>query len=274
MSFIPGGFFEMGASAGSLLEECNIFRSGCEEDWFAASEPVHMVLVGPFFIDQHEVTNEAFVAFLNDRQAIDQFCIDQECIDLGESQIEESDGSYAVNAELVRHPAAGVTWYGASAFCEWRGARLPTEAEWEKAATWNDKEATKTLYPWGDVFDGRLVNFCDLNCDAPQANLEFDDGYAQAAPVASYPEGRSPAGIYDLAGNVWEWVADWYAPDFYSDAIFTNPAGPAEGADRVVKGGSWFDTGNFTSGAIRFPSPSDNADKTIGFRCAADLPGR
>jgi formylglycine-generating enzyme required for sulfatase activity len=271
--FIPGGFFNMGATAGTLVEECASFRDGCEEDWFSASEPSHMVLVAPYYLDAHEVTNEAYVSFLNDLQAdvAENACLGQACIDLAESQIIPDGELFSVDPELSLHPAAGVTWYGAAAYCAWRSVRLPTEAEWEKAASWNDREGVKTIYPWGDEFDGSLTNFCDTNCDAPQANPDYDDGYDAAAPVASFEGGRSPAGIDDLAGNVWEWVSDWYAPDFFTDAIYTNPIGPEDGESKVVRGGSWFDTGNFTSGLIRFPSPPENADKTIGFRCAADL---
>ena len=127
-------------------------------------------------------------------------------------------------------------------------------------------------YPWGDVFDGRLVNSCDLSCDEPQANATFDDGYPDAGPVASFPEGRSAFGLYDMAGNVWEWGSDWYDPGYYQLSAEANPTGPQDGKDKVVRGGSWFDTGNFTAVAIRFPSAPANADGTIGFRCAADLP--
>lgn len=269
MIFIPGGFFEMGASAESLLEECNTFREGCQIEWFAASDPAHLVLVAPYFLDANEVTNEAFIAFLGEQG---NSCQGQPCYDPEESQIVVENDIYSTGPDQLRLPAAGVTWYGATAFCEWRGSRLPTEAEWEYAAGWDSRMAVKTRYPWGDIFDGTLANFCDVNCDAPQADDTFNDGFATAAPVASYESGRSASGIYDMAGNVWEWVSDWYAEDFYSDAIYTNPVGPESGDDKVVRGGSWFDTGNFTSTVIRFPSPPTNADKTIGFRCAMALP--
>lgn len=274
MIFVAGGFFEMGTTAESLLEECDRFREGCEEDWFKASGPPHMVLIAPYYIDVHEVTNEIYATFLNSIGNHESSCVDQDCLSLEESQITLEDGVYTIADELALYPAAGVTWYGANAFCEWREGRLPTEAEWEKAAGWDDATVAKSRYPWGDEFVGNVVNFCDSNCDAPQANNDYDDGYAAAAPVASYESGRSPSGAYDMAGNVWEWVLDWYAPDFFTEAIYTNPIGPDSGNDKVVRGGSWFDSGNFAATTIRFPSPPDNADKTIGFRCASGLPGR
>jgi formylglycine-generating enzyme required for sulfatase activity len=272
MYFIPGGFFEMGAEAASLFEECTNFMDGCQEEWFAPSEPAHMVLVAPYFLDLHEVTNEAYVTFLNDIFTTDGSCLGQPCVVHDESQVSREENTFFVAAEFSSNPVAGVTWYGAAAYCEWRSARLPTEAEWEKAASWDDPTATKRRYPWGDVFDGELVNFCDVNCDAPQSNSDFDDGQAAAGPIMSYERGRSSSGGYDLGGNVWEWVSDWFDAEFFTEAIYTNPIGPETGEAKVVRGGSWFDTGNFMGTTIRFPSLPDNADKTIGFRCAADLP--
>jgi serine/threonine-protein kinase len=266
---VPAGAFEMGQAASDALAECESFRAGCQEEWFAAAEPVHPVYIDDFYIDELEVTNLAYVTFLNEIGDHIAGCGEAPCFDPEQSQIAVNGTTYEVDGELANHPAAGVTWYGASLFCAWRGDRLPTEAEWEKAALWNPETATKTAYPWGDEFDGTRVNFCDASCDAPQANAEVDDGYPAAAPVGSYPEAASPSGALDMAGNVWEWVSDWYSPTAYAESAGAdNPAGPETGEARVVRGGSWFDTGNFTAGTIRFPSPANNADKTIGFRCA------
>ncbi len=271
MVLITGGFFEMGATADSLTEECNAFREGCQVDWFTASEPVHSVLLGRYYIDTHEVTNEAYASFLNSVGS-DSACLDQPCLNDEQSQIVVQDGTFIVEEDQKQNPIAGVSWYGASAFCEWRDARLPTEAEWERAAVWDSKSSAARRYPWGNEFDGRLVNFCDSSCDAPQANSEYDDGFPEVAPVASFEGGVSQSGLYDMAGNVWEWVADWYDPTYYAGSSEAHPTGPLNGEEKVVRGGSWFDTGNFTTSAIRFPSTPDNTDRTIGFRCAADIP--
>ncbi len=269
MVLVPGGFFKMGAAAGDIFAECNTFRPGCDAAWFSASEPAHTLLLAPYYIDQYEVTNLEYLAFLNGAGTDVSGCGDLPCIDEEQTELQTADaGGYQIAPEQATHPVAGVTWFGAAAYCEWRGARLPTEAEWEKVALWNPTTESNTRYPWGDVFDGTLVNFCDVNCDAPQANADYDDGFAVVAPVGSYPDGRSPFGAYDMAGNVWEWVADWFGETYYADSATANPLGPDEGTERVVRGGSWFDTGNFTSGLIRFPSAPENADKTIGFRCA------
>ncbi len=270
---VPGSFFKRGADSGELLEECSAFRPGCQAAWFAASQPAHTVLVAPFYIDEHEVTNLSFVTFLNNAADIPTLCGDLPCLDFEHTAITETvDAGFQIEAELANHPVTGITWAGAAVYCEQRGARLPTESEWEKAALWNPVDELKTRYPWGDEFDGTFVNFCDASCDAEQRNTDFDDGYPGTAPVASYENGRSHIGAYDMAGNVWEWVADWYAEDAYMVMDTVNPQGPAAGTSKVVRGGSWFDTGNFTSGLIRFPSPPDNADSTIGFRCAASVP--
>lgn len=270
MILIPGGYFQMGASADSLTSECDTFREGCQKDWFLASEPVHTVLLSRYYIDVHEVTNEAYVAFMNETGGSP--CLDVPCLDGEQSRVSFQGGTYAVTEEFSSEPVSGVTWFGASAYCVWRGARLPTEAEWEKAAAWDNDGGSSYRYPWGNDFDGELVNFCDASCDAPQANADFNDGFAEIAPVASLENGRSPEGLYDMAGNLWEWVVDWYALNYYAQSAKSNPSGPADGQEKVVRGGSWYDTGNFTASAIRFPSAPDNADKTIGFRCAADIP--
>lgn len=273
MRLAPDGLFRRGANSGELLEECSAFRPGCQAAWFSASEPAYTVVVSPFYIDEHEVTNLSFVTFLNNAEDSTTLCGGQPCLDLEQSAITETaETGFQIEADLADHPVTGVTWFGAAAYCEARGARLPTESEWEKAALWDPVSELKTRYPWGDVFDGTLVNFCDAACEEEQRNEEFDDGFAGTAPVASYEAGRSPIGAYDMAGNVWEWVSDWYDADAYSAVDRDNPTGPAEGTEKVVRGGSWFDTGNFTSGLIRFPSPPENADATIGFRCAASVP--
>lgn len=269
MILVEGGIFHMGATAEDLATECALFRDGCQASWFSASEPIHVVLVAPYYIDSHEVTNEAFTDFLNKSG---EACEDQACIDIEQTKLVFEKDSYTAPEEFINHPATGVTWYGAEAYCQWRGARLPTEAEWEKAAAWVDISSVALRYPWGNEFDGELVNFCDTSCAEPQANDEFNDGYPETAPVASFEGGRGPNGLFDMAGNAWEWVSDWYDPDYYRQTSEADPLGPDSGEEKVVRGGSWFDTGNFMASAIRFPSPPDNADRTIGFRCAADLP--
>ncbi len=270
MVSIDATTFEMGQTADVMLAECDLFRTGCELSWFSASQPIHTVQVDPFSIDLYEVTNESFLEFINELGSIEDTCNDEGCLTIDDSAIELVDDLFVVDEDLLTHPVSGVTWYGASAYCEARGDRLPTEAEWELAASWDFANDAKLFYPWGDEFDGTVTNFCDVNCPEQQADSDYDDGYEVTAPVGSYEDGRSPAGLYDVAGNLWEWVDDWYDPDYYGDSPEDNPAGPKTGDNKVVRGGSWFDTGNFTNTAVRFPAPPSESGDSIGFRCASD----
>lgn len=270
--YIAGGLFPMGGDAATLLEECQLFRRGCQRSWFAPSQPQHTVLLHPFYIDRYEVTNQAFVTFLNTLKTHELTCARHDCINLSDSRIEwdSARGEYDAASGILDYPVTGISWYGAASFCAWRGARLPTEAEWEMAASWNPDDKVKTLYPWGDIFVAEAVNFCDAKCQETQADGATDDGFILDAPVGFYEGGRSPVGVYDMAGNVWEWVNDWYATDYYQQSPTVDPMGPDIGEERVVRGGSWFDTGNFTSSLIRFPAPPEESSNTIGFRCAWD----
>ena len=272
MVFVPGGVFSMGDDPNALLEECQDFRGGCQIRLFPPAGPVHEVSVNPFYIDSYEVTNQAYAMFLNEIGGHEGNCFEQDCLDLDENAVQlGDDGQYVVAADLQEHPVVGVSWFGAATFCQWRGARLPTEAEWEMAASWDPEAQTKTRYPWGDTFDPTATNFCDVNCEAHDyADKEADDGYAQTAPVGSYEAGRSPLGLFDMSGNVWEWVLDWFDPAYYDVSNGDNPRGPETGEIRVVRGGSWFDTGNFTSAVFRTGIPPELYDDTLGFRCAAD----
>ncbi|MBM3216186.1 formylglycine-generating enzyme family protein [Candidatus Poribacteria bacterium] len=174
--------------------------------------------------------------------------------------------AYWDDAELAAddHPVIGVSWDDASAYCAWAGLRLPTEAEWEKAA----RGTEGALYCWGDTWDPRRGNFDDdLRCDGSI------DGYARTSPVGAYPQGASPYGCLDMLGNVWEWCADWFA-EYGDDPETRNPKGPAssESGVRVLKGGSWEFASQFgVSCAHRnyFFKP-EAFDMDIGFRPASD----
>ena len=142
---------------------------------------------------------------------------------------------------------------------------MPTEAEWEYAA----RGEQGFSYPWGDLFDGNLVNFCDSNCGESWAEVEIDDGFAENAPVGSYPAGASWTGALDLAGNVWEWVGDWYTD--YTTEAQTNPRGPVSGAYKIIRGGCYANGADGVRTAYRFKDGGDISPTfrhpNIGFRC-------
>jgi formylglycine-generating enzyme required for sulfatase activity len=256
---------------GSTDKEAEYARALCNEyphvagwiDWIDFEQPAHTVALDGFWIDRTEVTNEQFAAFLNEKGNQEEG--GDTWFDLGDagSMIEGMDGEFRPKSGYADHPVSNVSWYGAVAYCQWAGARLPTEAEWEYAA----RGPERRVFPWGDELDGTLLNYCDASCESEWADESFDDGYPRTAPVWSYPESQSWVGARDMAGNVWEFVADWHGP--YSDGRQENPTGPAEGELRAVRGGGFDSDWHAVRGAFRLGVGPTHQSPVLGFRCAA-----
>jgi formylglycine-generating enzyme required for sulfatase activity len=238
--FVPAGEFLMGSSRAEDPETL-------EEEL-----PQHTVYLDAFWIDQTEVTNAQYALCVADGGA----CTSPVNI----SSLTRS--SYYDNFQYASYPVVFVSWSQAAAYCAWAGRRLPTEAEWEKAARGSDGR----IYPWGNAFDGTKANYCDINCINGWKG-PFDDGYTDTSPVGEYPAGASPYGAFDMAGNVYEWVADWYEP--YRRTSQVNPTGPETGLERIIRGGSWGDDTAHIRAAVRSHiSAQDYWMNFIGFRCA------
>ncbi|MEJ2746955.1 MAG: bifunctional serine/threonine-protein kinase/formylglycine-generating enzyme family protein [Anaerolineae bacterium] len=246
MLYVPGGVFRMGYDEGESNER-----------------PSLLIHLDPYFIDETEVTNGQYA----------------QCVDAGACQPPQNNKS-PLDADIVYYgastyddyPVIQVSWYDAQTFCDWRGARLPSEAEWEKAAGFDPVEAIKRRYPWGDTFDGTKLNYCDIGCPRDYADTAVNDGYRDTAPVGSYPDGRSPLGMYDMSGNVMEWVDDWYSPHAYTDMTDTNPRGPLEGTAKVIRGGSWLSDKDEVTVTVRASYDPTVARVNLGFRCALSAP--
>ena len=232
MLYIPAGEFSMGSESGNDDEK-----------------PVHTVYLDSYWMDQTEVTNAKYAK-----------CVEAGKCDPPSSSNSYTRDSYYGNSEFNDYPVIYVSWNDAKAYCEWRGdgTRLPTEAEWEKAASWDDDKKEKRVHPWGDSIDCTFANY--------QGNNEACVG--DTTKVGSYSSGASFYGLLDMAGNIWEWVADWYSETFYASSPASNPLGPASGQYRVLRGGTWgYYVGDVRSASRSGDYPTD-VDDYVGFRCA------
>lgn len=219
--------------------------------------PAHRVDVPAFFIDRREVTCEEYRRFLLANPEWRKGRVSPSLADRNYLR-DWDDLSYPRGK--AAYPVTWVSWHAANAYAKWRGARLPTEAEWEATA----RGATGRIYPWG--------NEDPENSEMPRANYASARGrfgrHGGTEPVGRYPAGATPEGVLDMAGNVWEWVADWHDPDYYSESPRVNPTGPSNGSYRVVRGGSWAVPSPWLRSYARLRAfPAKTSDQ-VGFRCA------
>jgi formylglycine-generating enzyme required for sulfatase activity len=208
------------------------FEMGSPEG-YRDEQPVHTVALDSFWIDRTEVTNAQYA-----------LCV-------GDGVCDEAGFVNDADLNGDDYPVVGVSWYDANIYCSWVDARLPTEAEWEYAARGPEGH----IYPWGNE---------DPTCDLAQ----YRGCSGETVPVGSLPDGASWCGALDLAGNVWEWVADWYDRDYYERSPSRNPLGPEEGDMKVLRGGSWGNDPGDLRSAVRGRNPRAFRFDFDGFRCA------
>jgi formylglycine-generating enzyme required for sulfatase activity len=233
MVFVPGGEFLRGRSHSLPDDAAKWFPTLLKDD-----RPVRSIFVSAFFLDAQEVTNRQYLEFVRSTKHPAPYHWPK-----GE-----------VPEEKKEFPVVNVSWTDADAYCRWAGKRLPTEAEWERACR---GLADRGKYPWGDELPTRETA-CFDSLDGPCAVGRFKPNYF---------------GIYDMAGNVWEWCADWYEKDYYQSAPEENPAGPSKGLYRALRGGSWADEPKFLTCANRSWGRPGERSPNIGFRCAKGIRG-
>ena len=221
---VPAGEFTMGSSEGTVAEG-----------------PAHIVYLDAFYIDKYEISNNQY----------------RKCVEAGICVQLEKRTSYD-DPDFAHHPGVNVTWPWANSYCEWARKRLPTEAEWEKAARGTDGRR----YPSGN----------EINCD----HAQYKECGGQTIPVGNLPNGVSPFGAFDMAGNVWEWVIDEWQEDYYQISPSSNPQGPSNPRNiqeiHVFRGGSWSEPADLLRSTYRTWYMPDAQYYNLGFRCVIDSP--
>ncbi|RMF38339.1 MAG: hypothetical protein D6759_01090 [Chloroflexi bacterium] len=246
MVAVPAGPVWIGSTMDQINAAVAFCGSDCRPEQFLDENPIHQVYVDSFYIDKFEVTNAQFAYFVSKTGYVTD----------AERAGDQITWRTFNTPDRKYYPVIYVSWNDANAFCRWVGKRLPTEAEWEKAARGTDKR----VWPWGDGWNPRALNSSEYGAGQPVA-------------VGSFKAGVSPYGAYDMAGNVWEWVADWYSAVYYQESPVANPRGPADqGMGKVIRGGSWKVRGYEARVSSRQNASVDGRSDDIGFRCALSAP--
>ncbi len=244
MILIPAGNFTMG------------YKPVDDDDWGDRDEePVHDVFLSSYWIDKFETTALDFSNFLNQNlEKADQY------FRFGKATtIEIVNDKFSPRLGMERLPANGISWYGADAYCRSIKKRLPTEAEWEKAARGTDQR----IFPWGNSFPNpEWITF----------RRKFSKlGFKVFSPVDEMEKGQSPYGVYHMAGNIWEWAADWYEDIYYEYSPENDPQGPDSGETKVLRGGNWYYKAYYLRTVYRYNDRPESLKVWQGVRCAKSL---
>ncbi|MCC3355356.1 formylglycine-generating enzyme family protein [Bacillus sp. REN16] len=280
MVYIPGGEFLMGTD----------LKEGFPAD---GEGPIRNVKVDPFYMDTYAVTNAQFAEFVNDtgyKTEAESFgwsfvfyqLISKEVAKTVKNQVASTpwwwvvEGAYWKQPEgadssienRMDHPVIHISWNDAMNYCKWAGKRLPTEAEWEFAARGGLQQK---IYPWGDELNPNGEYLCNIwQGNFPNENTKLD-GYLSTAPVTAFP--ANGYGLYNIVGNVWEWCADWFSPNFHVFESRDHPKGPSTGQNKVMRGGSYLCHHSYCNRyrvAARSSNTPDSSTGNLGFRCVKD----
>ena len=258
---IPEGEFKMG----------NIFFGEALYE-----KHIHAVYLDTYYIGKYEVTNKQYAQFINDKGNQTEGGVEWINIASPQCLMEYISGKYKPKSGAADHPVIEVSWYGASAYCRWvsgkagKTYRLPTEAEWEKAA----RGTKQDMYPWGNDIDSSYANYQNSADPFETGNYPFTTtvGFYNGSTYNKFltHDNSSFYGVYDMAGNVWEWCSDWFGSSYYSDSAYKNPKGPSSGSKRIIRGGGWDVNPRFLQSASRMSSNPYNRISSIGFRCVRE----
>ena len=264
MYLIPKGTFIQGTSDSQqeelekICQQTHPYPDQCHNESFEFEQPTRSIKIDAFYMDITEITNAQYRVCVSEGHC--QSPDYAQCSVFTEG-IWETGGFLEEPFFQDDGPVVCVSFENAQNYCNWAGERLPTEAEWERAARGDDS----FIYPWGEIFLPHAANWNDVFGRGELPGSQ--DGFPMTAPVNSFPEGKSPYEIADLAGNVWEWTADWFSEDAYRDNVRKNPIGPAQGALKIIRGGAWNDTGSYLRSASRFARYPEEGTNDLGFRC-------
>ncbi len=230
---IPGGEFVMGSTPDN------------DPYFWGAESPPHNVYVSDYYIYETEVTNNMY-----------ESCVKEKACPRPDWKNSRTHKEYYGNPDFGNYPVVLVSWMQAVSYCQWAGGRLPSEAEWEKAARGTDQR----LFPWGNSLSTGQANYCGDVCSN------------DTLPVGQFLNGASPYGVLDMAGNVWEWVNDYFNSGYYNNSPREDPPGPASGTRKVIRGGAWHNPAEGIRVVARSSLTPNNALDTVGFRCVIEYP--